>query len=264
MFKPVDIRVSFPKLEETILEFWEKNRIFEKSLDKNRGKKRFVFYEGPPTANGKPHIGHFITRVFKDVFPRYKTMQGYYVERKGGWDTHGLPVEVEVEKELKISGKEQIENIVKGDRRASIIKFNELCRKNVWKYIDLWEKMIKRIGNWIDLKNAYVTYENYYIESIWWSLSELYKKKLLYRGLKVVPYCTRCETPLSSHEVAQDYRETEDPSIFVKFPLMGEKNTYFLAWTTTPWTLPGNVALAVDKFRRFFHFYFTEQKKHSQ
>lgn len=246
IFNEVGTKVSFPKLEEEILDFWEKNKIFEKSLEKTKKGKAYVFYEGPPTANGKPHIGHVITRVFKDIFPRFKTMQGYYVLRKGGWDTHGLPVEVEVEKELGISSKDQIENIVKGDPKASIAKFNELCRRNVWKYIDLWEKMVKRVGHWIDLKSAYVTYERGYIESVWWSLKELFDRGLLYIGYKVVPYCTRCGTPLSSHELAQDYKETQDPSIFVKFRLKSDKNTYFLAWTTTPWTLPGNVALAID------------------
>lgn len=245
-FSEVDTRVSFPKLEEKILAFWEKEKIFEKSLEKTKKGKEYVFYDGPPTANGKPHAGHVITRTFKDVFPRYKTMQGYHSVRKAGWDTHGLPVEVAVEKELGISGKDQIENIVKGDSFNSIKQFNEKCKESVWKYVDLWEKMVKRVGHWIDLDHPYVTYDNSYIESVWWSLSELFKRGDLYLGYKVVPYCTRCETPLSSHELAQDYKEVEDPSVFVKFPLAGSKNTAFLAWTTTPWTLPGNVALAVD------------------
>lgn len=245
-FKQIDPRVNFPKLEEEILAFWDRENIFQKSLEKNEKGERYVFYEGPPTANGKPHIGHFITRIFKDIFPRFKTMQGYYVLRKGGWDTHGLPVEVEVEKSLGISGKEQIENLVPGDQFASIVKFNELCRESVWKYVDLWEKMIKRVGNWIDLENAYITYHKEYVESLWWSLKELHGKGLLYLGYKVVPYCPRCETPLSSHEVAQDYKTTKDTSVYVKFPFLDKENTFIVAWTTTPWTLPGNVALAVD------------------
>lgn len=255
MFKPVSPFVNFPELEKSILKFWKEDKTFEKSLEKTKNKPHFVFYEGPPTANGKPHLGHVVTRAFKDIFPRFKTMQGFYVKRKGGWDTQGLPVEVEVEKELGISGKDQIENLVPGDKKASIVKFNELCRKNVWKYIDLWENMIERVGNWIDLKDAYVTYEKYYIESVWWSLKKLYDKDLLYLGYKVVPYCTRCESPLSSHEVVQDYRETEDDSVYVKFPVLDEEKTYFLVWTTTPWTLPGNVAIAVDP-----NIYYSEVK----
>jgi isoleucyl-tRNA synthetase len=238
---------NFPHLEEETLKFWEKNKVFEKSLEQTRKGKRFVFFEGPPTANGRPHIGHAITRAFKDIIPRYKTMRGFYVLRKGGWDTHGLPVELEVEKELGISGKPQIENLVPGNPRASIEKFNELCKKSVWKYKTAWEQMVKRIGHWIDLDHPYITYEASYIESVWWALKTLYDKKLLYEGHKVVPYCTRCGTPLSSHEVAQGYEDdVEDPSVVVKFELRDYAKTYLLAWTTTPWTLPGNVALAID------------------
>ena len=237
---------DFPALEEGILRFWEKERIFEKTLSQAKGKPPYVFYEGPPTANGKPHIGHTVTRIFKDIIPRYKTMRGYFVLRKGGWDTHGLPVEIEVEKSLGISGKNEIENIVPGDPIKSIARFNELCKRSVWKYVKLWEKMIRRAGNWIDLEHAYVTYTNEYIESVWWAFKEYWDKGLLYRGFKVVPYCTRCGTPLSSHEVAQGYEEIEDASVYVKLPLVGEKDTSLLAWTTTPWTLPGNIALAVD------------------
>lgn len=243
-FENVDLKVNFCRFEERILDYWEEKNIFAKTQKKKKGQKNFVFFEGPPTANGKPHIGHVITRVFKDIFPRFKTMQGYFVLRKGGWDTHGLPVEVEVEKELGISSKEEIENIVKGKKEASIKRFNNLCKKNVWKYIDLWNKMVKRVGHWIDLKDPYVTYSNDYIESVWWSLKKLFDEGYLYKDYKVVPYCTRCGTPLSSHEVAQDYKEKEDNSIYVKFPF--SKDTYFLVWTTTPWTLPGNVALAID------------------
>lgn len=238
---------NFPALEEKILRFWEKNQVFEKSLEQTRKGKRFVFYDGPATANGKPHIGHVIGRAFKDLIPRYKTMRGFYVVRKGGWDTHGLPVEVEVEKSLGISGKPQIENLVPGDPQASIAKFNQLCKESVWKYKGLWEKMVHRIGQWIDLEDAYITYDPKYIESVWWALKSLYDKKLLYEGYKVVPYCTRCGTPLSSHEVAQGYEDNvEDPSVVVKFELRDYPKTYLLSWTTTPWTLPGNVALAVD------------------
>lgn len=257
-FDSVDPKTSFPKLEEEILDYWEKNKVFEKSLEKTKKGPRFVFYEGPPTANGKPHLGHVVTRSFKDIFPRYKTMRGYFVLRKGGWDTHGLPVEVEVEKQLGISGKEQIENLVPGDRNASILKFNELCRENVWKYVDLWKKMVKRVGHWIDLENSYITYEQEYIESVWWSLKSLFEKDVLYQGYKVVPYCTRCETPLSSHELAQDYRETTDRSLYVKFKL--QDGSYLVAWTTTAWTLPGNVALAIDPAATYVSFEENGQK----
>lgn len=237
---------DFPHLEEGILRFWKQHKIFERSLKQTKNRPPFVIFEGPPTANGKPHIGHVATRVFKDIVPRYKTMRGFYVVRKGGWDTHGLPVEIEVEKELGISGKQEIENLVPGDPIKSIAKFNERCRRSVWKYVDLWRRMIDRVGNWFDLDQAYVTYDKDYIESVWWAFKEYWTKGLLYRGYKVVPYCTRCGTPLSSHEVAQGYEEVEDASIYLRFPLLGEKETALLAWTTTPWTLPGNVALAVD------------------
>lgn len=245
-FKKVDPKQNFPELEEQIIKYWEKNSIEKKHLERNKDGKAYVFYDGPPTANGKPHIGHVITRAFKDFFPRYKTMRGYHVVRKAGWDTHGLPVEVAVEKELGVNSKEEIENLVPNDKTASIKKFNELCRENVWKYIELWEKMVKRVGHFIDMKDPYVTYNRDYVESVWWGLSKLFEKDLLYSGYKVIPYCTRCETPLSSHELAQDYKEVTDNSIYVKFPLKNNPEIKLVAWTTTPWTLPGHVALAVD------------------
>ncbi len=239
-FDPVDPKVNFPKMEEKILKFWEENKIFEKSLEKNKGKKNFVFYEGPPTANGKPGIHHAEARAFKDMIPRYKTMRGFQVNRKSGWDCHGLPVEIQVEKQLGISGKPQIEEY-------GIEEFCKLCRKSVYEYVDEWVKLTSRIGYWVDLENPYETMDNNFIESEWWILKQIWGKGLLYEDYKVVPYCARCGTSLSSHELAQGYKDDiEDPSIFVKFKLKAEDDTYFLAWTTTPWTLPGNVALAVD------------------
>jgi isoleucyl-tRNA synthetase len=258
MFKKVDPKVSFPKMEEEILKFWEKNKTFEKSVEKNPEEKSFIFYEGPPTANGQPGLHHVLARAFKDVIPRYKTMKGFRVERKAGWDTHGLPVELQVEKVLGLKNKQDIENIVPGNVRESIIEFNKKCKESVWEYKDLWEKMTKRMAYWVDMKNPYITYENKYIESVWWVIAQIFKTKnkngesLIYRGHKVVPYCYRCGTALSSHEVAQGYQKVKDNSIFIKFranpdPERGiESNTYFLVWTTTPWTLPGNVALAVN------------------
>jgi isoleucyl-tRNA synthetase len=231
--------VYFNKLEEKILEFWEKEKIFKKTQKRKKGQKTFVFYEGPPTANGKPGIHHVLARTLKDLFPRYKTMQGYYCLRKAGWDTHGLPVELEVEKELGISGKKQIEDY-------GIEKFNQKCKQSVFRYVDDWEKLTKRIGFWIDMENPYITCDREYIESCWWLLKEIWKKGWLYKDYKVVPYCYRCQTPLSSHEVAQGYKDVTEDSLYVKFSLKEEKNTYLLAWTTTPWTLLGNVALAVS------------------
>ena len=229
---------NFPELEEEVLKFWEDKQIFKKSLDKKSSKGDFIFYEGPPTANGRPHIGHVLARAFKDLFPRYKTMQGYHVERKAGWDTHGLPVELEVEKEINVSGKKQIEQF-------GVEKFNKQCKDSVWKYKGEWEKMTKRIGFWIDLEHPYVTYDNEYIETVWWILKQIWDKDLLYKGYKVVPQCPRCGTALSSHEVAQGYKSITEESVFVKFKLVDQPDTYVLAWTTTPWTLPGNVALAI-------------------
>ncbi len=226
-------------LEQEILEFWEENKIFEKSLDKTKGQGcNYVFYEGPPTANGKPHFGHLMPRVYKDLFPRYKTMRGFYVLRKGGWDTHGLPVELEVEKALGLNSKKDIE-------RYGVENFINKCKESVWEYKADWEQMLRRMGFWIDIENAYITMTDEYIESVWWALKEIWKQGLLYRGYKVLPYCPRCGTPLSSHEVAQGYDEITEPAITVKFELKNRENEYVLAWTTTPWTLPGNVALAV-------------------
>ncbi|HRZ95131.1 MAG TPA: class I tRNA ligase family protein [Candidatus Moranbacteria bacterium] len=262
MFKKVDPKVSLPKMEEEILKFWEENKIFEKSVEKNPEEKSFIFYEGPPTANGQPGLHHVLARAFKDVIPRYKTMKGYRVERKAGWDTHGLPVELQVEKALGLKNKQDIENIVQGNMRESIIEFNRKCKESVWEYKDLWEKMTRRMAYWVDMKSPYVTYENKYIESVWWVIAQIWKTKnkkgesLIYKGHKVVPYCYRCGTALSSHEVAQGYQKIKDNSVYVKFKLKdGQKiddfevdgNAYILAWTTTPWTLPGNVALAINK-----------------
>ncbi|MEI7616687.1 MAG: isoleucine--tRNA ligase, partial [Actinomycetota bacterium] len=240
MFKKVSGNVSFVRLEENILDFWKSEKIFEKTLLATKNNKKFVFYEGPPTANGAPGVHHILSRVFKDIFPRYKTMKGYYVARKAGWDTHGLPVEIEVEKKLGINSKKEIEKI-------GVEKFNRLCRESVIKYEDDWKRMTERIAFWIDLDNAYYTFKNEYIESVWWILKTIWDKKLLYEGHKIVPYCPRCGTALSSHEVAQGYKEVEDHTVIVKFPLQNRDNTYLLVWTTTPWTLISNVACAVNK-----------------
>lgn len=237
MFKPVSSRLKINLLEEEILRFWQKNDIFHQSMDNREGGPEYVFYEGPPTANGKPGVHHVLARVFKDMFPRYKSMNGFHVSRRGGWDTHGLPVEIEVEKRLGFTNKQQIEDF-------GIAKFNELCRDSVFTYIQEWEKLTDRIGFWVDLEDAYVTYKNSYIESVWWLLKSIWDQGLLYQGFKVVPYCPRCGTPLSDHEVAQGYAQATDPSLFVRVPLADEENTSFLVWTTTPWTLPGNVAIA--------------------
>jgi len=238
-FKPVSSRVNFPQLEEEILNRWESNNTFTKSVNQQKGKSRFIFYEGPPTANGKPGSHHVEARVFKDLIPRFKTMRGYYCERKGGWDCHGLPVELEVEKKLGISGKPQIEEY-------GVEKFCQLCRKSVFEYVEEWERLTERIGFWIDIKNSYATMNNDFIESAWWILKQSFDRGLLYEDYKVVPYCPRCGTSLSSHELALGYKDdVHDLSIYVKFKVRHQENTYLLAWTTTPWTLPGNVALAV-------------------
>ena len=239
LYKSVDKSLNFKDRELEALEFWRQNRIFEKTVEQSKGKPAYTFYDGPPTANGKPHIGHILTRCIKDLIPRYKTMQGYDVLRKAGWDTHGLPVELEVEKLLGLDGKEQIE-------QYGVEPFIAECKKSVWKYKGEWERMSERVGFWVDMDNPYITYENNYIESVWWSLKQVHEKGLLYKGHKVVPYCPRCGTALSSHEVAQGYKDVEETSVFVKFRSENEENTYFLAWTTTPWTLPSNVALCVN------------------
>jgi len=240
MFKKVQSKVDFPKLEENILEFWRKDDVFRQTQALRENGPRYVFYEGPPTANGKPHIGHAMPRSMKDLIPRYKTMEGFYVRRKAGWDTHGLPVELEVEKRLGLSGKQDIE-------KFGVKEFIEECRASVFIYEKEWARMTERMGFWLELDNPYVTYHNSYIESVWWSLRQAWDKDLLYKGFKVLPYCSRCGTSLSSHEVAQGYEETEDPSVYVRFPVAGEDDTSFLVWTTTPWTLPANVALAVGE-----------------
>lgn len=225
--------------EEEVLRFWQEKRVFERSVEGRRGFPRFVFYEGPPTANGRPHFAHLLPRLHKDLFPRYKTMQGYFVRRKAGWDCHGLPVELEVEKELGISTKTEIE-------RFGVEEFVRRCKASVNFYIGEWEKMIRRLGFWIDLSDPYVTYKDEYIETLWWELKRIHELGLLYQGYKILPYCPRCGTPLSSHEVAQGYRRTTDPSVFVLMPLSDDQKAAILVWTTTPWTLPANTALAVD------------------
>jgi len=239
MYKELSSKLNFPELEKGILDYWEKHGIFAKSIESRDASNPFIFYEGPPTANGRPGIHHVISRTIKDFVCRLKTMQGYRVERKAGWDTHGLPVEIEVEKQLGISQKEDIEKL-------GIDKFNAMCRESVWKYKNEWDELTTRIGYWVDLDHPYITYENDYIESIWWILSEFWKKDLLYRGYKITPYCPRCETPLSSHEVSQGYQDVEDPSVFVRMRMTDETDTSFLVWTTTPWTLISNVALALN------------------
>jgi len=238
MFEPVSSRLNIILLEAEILRFWKKHDIFHESMKSREGGPEYVFFEGPPTANGKPGVHHVLARVFKDMFPRYKSMNGYHVLRRGGWDTHGLPVEIEVEKRLGFTNKQDIEDY-------GIAKFNELCRDSVFTYIQDWEKLTDRIAFWVDLDDAYITYKNEYIESVWFLLKSIWDKGLLYQGFKVVPYCPRCGTPLSDHEVAQGYEQVKDPSLFVRMPLVDETNTSLLVWTTTPWTLPGNVAVAV-------------------
>ena len=238
MYQKVDPSMNFAGREKDTEAFWNENHIFEKSMQEREGGEEFSFYDGPPTANGKPHIGHILTRVIKDIIPRYKTMKGCHVLRKAGWDTHGLPVELEVEKTLGFNNKQDIENY-------GIEPFIKKCKESVWKYTDEWKKMSDRVGYWCDMDHPYVTYHDDYIESEWWALKEIHKKGLLYKGHKIVPYCPRCGTALSSHEVAQGYKDVKVVTCFVKFRLTERENTYFLAWTTTPWTLPSNVALCM-------------------
>lgn len=238
MFKPISPKLNVTQMEEDVLGFWKERDIFHQTMKEREGAPEYVFYEGPPTANGRPGVHHVLARSFKDVFPRYKTMRGYHVSRRGGWDTHGLPVEIEVEKKLGFTHKQQIEDY-------GIAKFNELCRESAFTYIQEWSKLTDRIGYWVDLDTAYITYHNSYIESVWWILRNLWDKGLLYQGFKVVPYCPRCGTPLSDHEVAQGYDEAVDPSIYVRMQLVDDPETSLLIWTTTPWTLPANVAVAV-------------------
>nr|WP_288913648.1 isoleucine--tRNA ligase [uncultured Lachnoanaerobaculum sp.] len=238
MYKKVPTDLKFVEREREVEKFWRDNHIFEKSIEDRKDAPTYMFYDGPPTANGKPHIGHALTRVIKDMIPRYRTMKGYKVPRKAGWDTHGLPVEIEVEKELGINGKEQIE-------KYGVAPFIEKCKESVWKYKSMWEQFSNVIGFWADMDDPYVTYHNSYIESEWWALKQIWDKGLLYKGFKVVPYCPRCGTPLSSHEVAQGYKDVKERSAIVRFKKRDE-DVYFLAWTTTPWTLPSNVALCVN------------------
>ena len=238
MYKKVPTDLKFVEREREVEKFWRENHIFEKSIEDRKDAPTYMFYDGPPTANGKPHIGHALTRVIKDMIPRYRTMKGYKVPRKAGWDTHGLPVEIEVEKELGINGKEQIE-------KYGVAPFIEKCKESVWKYKSMWEQFSDVIGFWADMDDPYVTYHNSYIESEWWALKQIWDKGFLYKGFKVVPYCPRCGTPLSSHEVAQGYKDVKERSAIVRFKKKNE-DVYFLAWTTTPWTLPSNVALCVN------------------
>ena len=249
MYKKVELKDGFVGMEKEVAKTWKEKDIIKKNFDMNKGKKYFTFYDGPPTANGKPHVGHIETRVMKDIIPRYKVMKGYQVIRKAGWDTHGLPVELEIEKKLGISGKQQIEEY-------GVEKFVKECKESVFTYVHMWEEMTNKVGYWVDMDNPYVTYHNEYIESVWWALSQLWEKGLLYEGHKVMPYCPRCGTALSSHEVAQGYKDVKDLTCIAKFKVLegqniaGEDttpNTYILAWTTTPWTLPSNLALCINK-----------------
>ena len=240
MYKKVELKEKgFVGMEQEVAEVWKEKNIIQKNFDMNKGKRYFTFYDGPPTANGMPHAGHIITRVMKDIIPRYKVMKGYRVIRKAGWDTHGLPVELEIEKKLGISGKEQIEEY-------GVEKFVKECKESVFKYVHIWEEMTNKVGYWVDMKHPYITYDNKYIESVWWALKELWNKGLLFEGHKVMPYCPRCGTALSSHEVAQGYKDVKDLTCVAKFKVVGE-DKYILAWTTTPWTLPSNLALCVNK-----------------
>ena len=238
-YKKVDTSLNFVEREDEVRKFWKENGIFEKSIENRKDSENFTFFDGPPTANGKPHVGHVLTRVIKDLIPRYKTMKGYRVLRKAGWDTHGLPVELEIEKKLGLDGKEQIEEY-------GIEPFIKQCKESVWEYKDLWEEFSDKVGYWIDTEHPYITYDNNYIESVWWSLKQIFDKGLLYKGHKIVPYCSRCGTPLSSHEVAQGYKDVKEESVYVKFKVKDSENDYILAWTTTPWTLPSNVALCTN------------------
>ncbi|ELC8466771.1 isoleucine--tRNA ligase [Clostridium perfringens] len=240
MYKKVELPKGFVGVEKEVANLWKEKNIIKKNFDMNQDGEYFTFYDGPPTANGKPHVGHVLTRVMKDIIPRYKVMKGYKVIRKAGWDTHGLPVELEIEKKLGISGKPQIEDY-------GVEKFVTECKDSVFTYVSMWEKMTEQIGYWVDMENPYVTYHNPYIESVWWALKQMWDKKLLYKGYKTMPYCPRCGTSLSSHEVSQGYKDVKDLTAVAKFKVKGEDNKYFLAWTTTPWTLPSNVALCINK-----------------
>ncbi len=253
MFREVNTKINFLHLEEDILRFWKEQGIFNKSIEVREREPHYAFYEGPPTTNGSPGVHHVLSRLYKDVVCRYKAMKGYHVPRKAGWDTHGLPVELEVESSLALTSKAQIEEY-------GVARFNDHCRQSAFKYIKEWEAMTERIGCWLDMEHPYMTLDNSYIESCWWIMKELWDRSLIYQGYKVTPHCPRCGTSLSSHEVALGYKDAEDPSVWVKFKidlaqpggsettrslLSSTVPTYLLAWTTTPWTLPGNTALAV-------------------
>ena len=240
MYKKVELSNGFVGMEKEVADLWKAKNVIKKNFDMNQDGEYFTFYDGPPTANGKPHVGHILTRVMKDIIPRYKVMKGYKVIRKAGWDTHGLPVELEIEKKLGISGKEQIEEY-------GVEKFVKECKDSVFTYVSMWEKMTEQIGYWVDMDDPYVTYHNPYIESVWWALKQMWDKGLLYEGHKVMPYCPRCGTALSSHEVAQGYKDVKDLTAVAKFKVADEDNKYILAWTTTPWTLPSNLALCINK-----------------
>ncbi len=239
MYDKVSTNLNFVEREKEVLKFWKNEKVFEKTIEERKNGKPYTFYDGPPTANGKPHIGHVLTRVIKDIIPRYRTMKGYNVLRKAGWDTHGLPVELEVEKKLGLDGKEQIEEY-------GLDPFIHECKESVWKYKGMWEDFSETVGYWVDMENPYVTYDNNFIESEWWALKQIWEKGLLYKGFKIVPYCPRCGTPLSSNEVAMGYKDVKEKSAIAKFKVKGTENEYILAWTTTPWTLPSNVALCVN------------------
>ncbi len=240
MFEAETPKVDVQKVEQSVLEFWRENRVFEQSMERRQGAPKWVTYEGPPTVNGNPGVHHVLARAFKDMFPRFKTMRGHYVLRKGGWDTHGLPVEIAMEKELGFKSKQEIEAF-------GIAKFNELCRESVLRNIGTWTRFTERMAYWTDTQNPYVTLTNNYIESVWWVLKQLFEQDLIYKGFKIVPFCTRCGTPLSSHELSLGYEDVKDPSVYVRFAVKDQPGTYLLAWTTTPWTLPGNAALAVGE-----------------
>ena len=238
MYQKVSTDLKFVDREKKTEKIWADNQIFEKSMENRKEGETYTFYDGPPTANGKPHIGHVLTRVIKDMIPRYRTMKGYMVPRKAGWDTHGLPVELEVEKLLGLDGKEQIEEY-------GLEPFIAHCKDSVWKYKGMWEGFSSTVGFWVDMEHPYITYDNNFIESEWWALKQIWDKGLLYKGYKIVPYCPRCGTPLSSHEVAQGYKDVKERSAIVRFKVKGE-DAYILAWTTTPWTLPSNVAICMN------------------
>ncbi|MEI6477989.1 MAG: isoleucine--tRNA ligase [bacterium] len=247
MFKPVAPQPDFPGQEEEVLSFWQSEKIFQKSVERNAGKTPYVIYDGPPTANAKPPLHTMVPMTFKDVVGRYRTMRGDYVRRQAGWDTHGLPVEVQIEKKLGLAGKKEVLNLVPGDEAASMRQFNDACRTSVWEFKQEWDKFVPRTGYWVDTENPYITYEPKYVEKVWETFKQIWDRDLVYKGYKVLPYCPRCGTGLSAAEVAMEYQDVKDISVFVSFPLIDNPNRLVLAWTTTPWTLPGNTALAVGK-----------------